>query len=416
MLGDQVNLGARLEALTKEYGVGILVGESTAKAAGSTFVFREVDVVRVKGRAGAAPVFELVGRAGTRTDPRFAEALAAYRRRDFGEAEGLFAALGGRSRRGDDGEALRAPPGRAPSRRLGRGVRAALEVGTVARVPVLCLDFDGTMTDAEAEGRPFRDGYLEDLCLLVGRQPGDPEVLAIADATEAEIAAAPHAHPFLWMGRAVAPATVDPYLRMVPIAHRILDRFGAIPDATDRGRLLGSVLYKYNYAKTLGHPVFRPGAGEVLRALGGSPTWIVTNSDTHAVAGKVAALDRDTPGVAWLTSRVRGFARKFDVDDEWAAAPGEMALPGLDRAVLLRRRAYFEILAAVLEGGRQDVRRARRRRRHLRARSRDAARARRARRAGHRPAHARLRARVRHRAPARRPDRGPRGHPALRVR
>jgi hypothetical protein len=205
------------------------------------------------------------------------------------------------------------------------------------------------MTDAEAEGRPFRDGYLEDLCLLVGRKPGDPEVLEIAETTEVEIAAAPHAHPFLWMGRAVAPATVDPYLRMVPIAHRILDRFGAIPDATDRGRLLGSVLYKYNYTKTLGHPVFRAGAGEVLRALGGSPTWIVTNSDTHAVAGKIAALDRDAPGVAWLTSRVRGFARKFDVDDAWAAAPDAMALPGLERSVLLRRRAYFDILKAVLD-------------------------------------------------------------------
>lgn len=216
-------------------------------------------------------------------------------------------------------------------------------------MPVLCLDFDGTMTDAEAEGRPFRDGYLEDLCMLVGRPAGDPEVLAIAEDTEAEIAAAPHRHPFLWLDRAVAPATVDPYLRMVPIAHRILDRYGVIPDAIDRGRLLGSVLYKYNYAKTLGHPVFRAGAGEVLRALGGSSTWIVTNSDTHAVAGKIAALDRDTPGVAWLTSRVRGFARKFDVDDTWTHAPDSMTLPGLDRAVLLRRRAYFEILQSVLD-------------------------------------------------------------------
>ena len=93
VLGDQVNLGARLEALTKEYGVGILVGEATAKAAGPGFVFREVDVVRVKGRAGSAPVHELVGRAGTRTDTRFAEALAAYRRRAFAEAEAAFAAL-----------------------------------------------------------------------------------------------------------------------------------------------------------------------------------------------------------------------------------------------------------------------------------------------------------------------------------
>ncbi len=95
VLGDQVNLGARLEALTKEYGVGILVGEATAQAAGPAFVFREIDVVRVKGRAGAAPVFELVGRAGTRVDSRFAEALALYRRREFASAQTLFAQLEG---------------------------------------------------------------------------------------------------------------------------------------------------------------------------------------------------------------------------------------------------------------------------------------------------------------------------------
>ena len=122
-----------------------------------------------------------------------------------------------------------------------------------------------------------------------------------------------------------------------------------MPSAVDRGRLLGSVLYKYNYAKTLGHPVFRAGAGEVLRALSGMEAWIVTNSDTHAVAGKVAALDRDTPGVAWLTSRVRGHARKFDVDDTWTGVDAELPLPGLDRPVLLRRRAYHDILRTVLE-------------------------------------------------------------------
>lgn len=96
VLGDQVNLGARLEALTKEYGVAILVGESTARAAGAGFVFREVDLVRVKGRAGAVPVHELVGRVGRATvDPRFAQALAAYRARAFEEARALFAAQAG---------------------------------------------------------------------------------------------------------------------------------------------------------------------------------------------------------------------------------------------------------------------------------------------------------------------------------
>ena len=214
---------------------------------------------------------------------------------------------------------------------------------------VVVLDFDGTMTDAEAEGRPFRDGYLADLCALVGRPAGDAEITSIADEVEAELARAPEAHPFLWMGRAVAPATVDPYLRMVPIAHRILDRFDAFPGAADRGRLLGSVLYRYNYARTLGHPVFRPGAGEALRSLGGAAVWIVTNSDTATVAEKLAALDREAPGVAWLGARVRGHARKFDVDDDWAGAPVSLAVPGLDRPVLLRRRHYHAILREILD-------------------------------------------------------------------
>jgi hypothetical protein len=122
-----------------------------------------------------------------------------------------------------------------------------------------------------------------------------------------------------------------------------------IPDGTDRGRLLGNILYKYNYSKTLGHPVFRPGAGDVLRSLSDRNAWIVTNSDTAAVAGKVAALDREVSGVAWLTSRVRGHARKFDVDDGWTGVDGEMTIPDLDRPVLLRRRQYHAILRAILD-------------------------------------------------------------------
>ncbi|MBA3393049.1 MAG: adenylate/guanylate cyclase domain-containing protein, partial [Deltaproteobacteria bacterium] len=92
VLGDQVNLASRLEALTKDYGVGILVGEATVRAAGDRFQFRELDLVRVKGRAHAAPVYELVGRAG-RTDPAFARALELYRGREFAEARRLFGEL-----------------------------------------------------------------------------------------------------------------------------------------------------------------------------------------------------------------------------------------------------------------------------------------------------------------------------------
>lgn len=98
VLGDAVNLGARLESLTKVYRVDVLVGEDTVEQAGDRFVFRELDRVRVKGRAGAVRVYELrreqkpSGRNGDQPYAasalkRYAEALAAYRARDWDGAE-----------------------------------------------------------------------------------------------------------------------------------------------------------------------------------------------------------------------------------------------------------------------------------------------------------------------------------------
>lgn len=124
VMGDAVNLGARLEPLTKEMGVDILVGEATRAAAGDGFVFREVDRVRVKGRDGTVRVYQLVGLAGAGAlSPDdlalYAEALARYRAQDWEGAAATFEAF--RARHPDDGparvmaariEALRkAPPG-----------------------------------------------------------------------------------------------------------------------------------------------------------------------------------------------------------------------------------------------------------------------------------------------------------------
>ena len=91
-MGDTVNLGARLEGTTKIYGVRTIVGEGTATAVRGLFALRELDLVRVKGKNRAVPVFELVGRAGqVKPDVEarmaaFAEALALYRARRFAEA------------------------------------------------------------------------------------------------------------------------------------------------------------------------------------------------------------------------------------------------------------------------------------------------------------------------------------------
>jgi adenylate cyclase len=60
VLGDPVNLAARLEGLTKEYGVGILVSESTREAA-PDIVYCELDRVRVKGKGLAVSIYQPIG-------------------------------------------------------------------------------------------------------------------------------------------------------------------------------------------------------------------------------------------------------------------------------------------------------------------------------------------------------------------
>jgi hypothetical protein len=220
--------------------------------------------------------------------------------------------------------------------------------------PVLILDFDGTMTDAEAEGEPFVAGYLEDLEALVGADT--PEKRARVRELAADVLRglyeAPERHPFRWKGKAVAPASVDPYLRMVPIADRIFDTHDAFANHVDRGRLTGGVLYKHNYARTIGKPVFRAGAAEAIAALGaaGATTYVVTNSHTASVADKIRILDtHHGGGCAWLAANVRGDAQKFEVDETWDGVAAELPVPGLtSRNVLLRRRRYHDRLAAVL--------------------------------------------------------------------
>ncbi len=60
-IGDTVNLASRLEGLNKVYGTAILVGESLARRLKEGWWLREVDVVRVKGKAIATRIFELLG-------------------------------------------------------------------------------------------------------------------------------------------------------------------------------------------------------------------------------------------------------------------------------------------------------------------------------------------------------------------
>ena len=61
VLGDTVNLAARLESLCKRYGVTIVISESTAIAIASEILCRPIDLVAVKGKSQAVTIFEPLG-------------------------------------------------------------------------------------------------------------------------------------------------------------------------------------------------------------------------------------------------------------------------------------------------------------------------------------------------------------------
>ncbi len=92
VMGDAVNLGSRLEGITKQYGVGILVGE-TARKAIKDIVFREVDRVQVKGKEEPVAIYEPIGLEGDVSKALHDElklwnqALRHYRAQEWDQAE-----------------------------------------------------------------------------------------------------------------------------------------------------------------------------------------------------------------------------------------------------------------------------------------------------------------------------------------
>lgn len=95
VLGDAVNLGSRLEGLTKYYGVAIIVSQSTRKMA-PEYVFQELDIVRVKGKNESVTLFEPLGHISDISLHRreelliYHQGLDAYRRHDWQQAESIF--------------------------------------------------------------------------------------------------------------------------------------------------------------------------------------------------------------------------------------------------------------------------------------------------------------------------------------
>lgn len=92
VIGDAVNLGSRLEGLSRTYGVDIVASESTRRKA-SGFAWQELDRVRVKGKEQAVTIFAPIGPLHALTAQQIDElsewqrALDAWRARDWDACE-----------------------------------------------------------------------------------------------------------------------------------------------------------------------------------------------------------------------------------------------------------------------------------------------------------------------------------------
>ncbi|MBT9568904.1 MAG: adenylate/guanylate cyclase domain-containing protein [Thiobacillus sp.] len=95
VMGDAVNLGSRLEGITKQYGVGILATQPTVEA-DAVHVFMKIDDVRVKGKATPVAIYQPLGRKNElpeqalQTVRVFEEAYKRYQAQDWQGAEKML--------------------------------------------------------------------------------------------------------------------------------------------------------------------------------------------------------------------------------------------------------------------------------------------------------------------------------------
>lgn len=95
-MSDAVNVASRLEGANKYFGTSIMASEMTVAQTGDSFAWRELDAIRVKGRAEPVRVYEPLAEAGQQSEQQsgkaavYAEGLAHWRARDFERAAACF--------------------------------------------------------------------------------------------------------------------------------------------------------------------------------------------------------------------------------------------------------------------------------------------------------------------------------------
>ena len=96
VMGDNVNIGARLENASKHFGTEVIIGENTYNMVHDTFEARRLGMVSVKGRTRPVGAYELLAEKGkcppmiAKILPNYGEGLAAYAEQRWDEAVAAF--------------------------------------------------------------------------------------------------------------------------------------------------------------------------------------------------------------------------------------------------------------------------------------------------------------------------------------
>ena len=97
VLGDTVNLAARLEGQSKSYGMNVVLGPTTNAAVTDRMATIDLDYIQVKGKTEGTYIYGLMGDAEVKAGPRFvalqkkiSDAVDSYRQQRFDEAAGMF--------------------------------------------------------------------------------------------------------------------------------------------------------------------------------------------------------------------------------------------------------------------------------------------------------------------------------------
>jgi adenylate cyclase len=96
MMGDSVNLAARLEEAAKQYGIFNQVSMFTEELTDSNFIMRELDTIRVVGKSEPVTTYDLFGRKGSTEEnlmqlkKLFEEGLALYKGKEWDSAIAKF--------------------------------------------------------------------------------------------------------------------------------------------------------------------------------------------------------------------------------------------------------------------------------------------------------------------------------------